>query len=44
VPKRRTSDKQYDDISQTVDIIKLRDFAWPIVKNICTIAAVPAEA
>lgn len=25
MPKRRTSDKQYDDISQTVDIIKLRD-------------------
>lgn len=25
MPKRRTSDKQYNDISQTVDIIKLRD-------------------
>jgi predicted transposase YbfD/YdcC len=25
VPKRRTSDKQYNDISQTIDIIKLRD-------------------
>ncbi len=25
MPKRRTSDKQYNDISQTIDIIKLRD-------------------
>jgi predicted transposase YbfD/YdcC len=25
MPKRRTSDKQYHDISQTIDIIKLRD-------------------